>query len=133
MRKRDWTASDFDITPALKDGGQARTNHLLHIRHILRLILLTGQRPGEVMGAILNELALEQRLWTIPGSRTKNGLASIVPLSPLAVREFEKQKAILENQKQKREKRGDPAPDSKFVFPNCLISKHADSSIVYIR
>jgi integrase len=68
-----------------------------------------------------------------PGSRTKNGLASIVPLSPQAVREFEKQKALLENQRQKREKRGDPALDSKFVFPNRLISRHADSSIVYIR
>jgi integrase len=103
------------------------------IKHVLRLILLTGQRPGEVMGAIWDEVDLEQGLWTIPGSRTKNQLPSVVPLSPQALREFEKQKAFLENQKQKREKRGDPAPDSKYIFPNRLISKHADAPIVHIR
>jgi integrase len=32
-----------------------------------------------------NELDLERAVWTIPGSRTKNGYEHSVPLSPLAI------------------------------------------------
>jgi integrase len=103
------------------------------IRHILRLILLTGQRPGEVMGALWDEVDLNQALWTIPGSRTKNGLLNVVPLSPQAARAFEKQQESLLEQRRKREERGDMIPVSPYVFPNRLISRQADAPIVHIR
>jgi integrase len=55
----------------------------------LRLALLTGVRIGEVAGLQANELAhLDEpanAVWTIPGSRTKNGRAHVVPLVPAAV------------------------------------------------
>jgi len=61
-------------------------------RAILRLLLLTGQRRGEVVGAMKSELDLGGReaVWTIPGVRTKNGLLHRLPLCPRAKAEFEK-------------------------------------------
>lgn len=56
------------------------------IRRALKLILATGQRPGEVIGARWEEFDLEGGWWTIPSERAKNGQAHRVPLSPLARR-----------------------------------------------
>ena len=52
-----------------------------------RLLLLTGQRREEVAGMTRKELALDddKPLWTIPASRTKNGIAHAVALSPAAL------------------------------------------------
>lgn len=47
----------------------------------VQLLLLTGQRRGEVFGALWSEFDLEKRLWIIPGARTKNGKANQVHLS----------------------------------------------------
>ncbi len=47
----------------------------------LKLCLLTGQRLSEVAGMTKDEVDLGAKTWTIPGSRTKNGQAMIVPLS----------------------------------------------------
>jgi integrase len=52
---------------------------------ILKLCLLTAQRLGEVTGLQRSELDLTRGIWSIPGSRTKNGHAHSVPLSPLAL------------------------------------------------
>ena len=54
-------------------------------QRILKLILATAQRPGEVSGMIRSELDLEWRLWSLPGSRTKNGHPHLVPLSDFAL------------------------------------------------
>jgi integrase len=50
---------------------------------IFRLLLLTGQRLNEVAGMRRDELH-EDGTWHLPGSRTKNGRAHVVPLPPLA-------------------------------------------------
>jgi integrase len=54
----------------------------------LRLVLLTGVRPGEAAGAgkaELTNLAEKDRgRWIIPAARSKNGRAQLVPLSELA-------------------------------------------------
>jgi integrase len=42
----------------------------------LKLILVTAQRPGEVALAAREEFGLEQRIWSIPAERSKNGLSS---------------------------------------------------------
>ena len=54
-------------------------------QRILRLCLVTAQRVGEVTGIQRDELDLDRRLWTLPGSRTKNAHPHTVPLSGLAV------------------------------------------------
>ena len=52
---------------------------------IIKLCLVTAQRVGEVAGMLPSELDLKRAIWTIPGSRTKNGFEHTVPLSPLAI------------------------------------------------
>ncbi|HEX8580213.1 MAG TPA: site-specific integrase, partial [Allosphingosinicella sp.] len=47
----------------------------------LRLLILTGQRRGEVFAADWSEFNLGDMLWTIPAARAKNGKAHLVPLS----------------------------------------------------
>ena len=51
-------------------------------RDYFRLLLLTGQRPGEVLGMWRTEV--HGHTWRLPGARTKNGLAHEVPLAPAA-------------------------------------------------
>ena len=55
----------------------------------LRLILLTGCRPGEAAGICRSELANiadpDRAVWTIPGARTKNRRTHVIPLSALAL------------------------------------------------
>jgi integrase len=50
---------------------------------LVRLLISTGQRRGEVSGMRFSELG-DGRIWRIPGSRTKNGKAHQVPLVPAA-------------------------------------------------
>jgi integrase len=54
-------------------------------QRIVKLCLVTLQRVGEVSGMRRAELDLSARVWSIPGSRTKNGHPHTVPLSDLAV------------------------------------------------
>lgn len=68
---------------------------------MFQLLLLTGQRRGEVVGMRWTEIDLKQGVWTIPGARTKNGKAHSVPLAPRV-------RAILKSL---------PRFESAFVFP----------------
>lgn len=49
------------------------------------LLILTGQRRGEVSGMRWSELDLVNATWTLPSRRVKNKSSHIVPLSPLAM------------------------------------------------
>jgi integrase len=75
----------------------------------LRLALVTGQRIGEVCGALKSEVDLERAEWVIPARRVKNRRDHVVPLSPLAVSLFQKAAAL---------SRG-----SQFLFPSRPRSK----------
>jgi integrase len=81
----------------------------------LQLILLTSQRPGEVVGLQWEELNLTDSLWMLLGSRAKNGLANVVPLSRQSLRILERQREALESQRKKREKRK-PESGKRTVF-----------------
>ena len=48
---------------------------------IIRLLILTGQRRGEVAGMAWSELSDDLTIWSLPPERTKNGTAHNVPLS----------------------------------------------------
>jgi integrase len=52
---------------------------------MVRLLILTGQRRGEVAGMRWDELDLKDRVWTLPKERVKNKRLHEVPLSPQAV------------------------------------------------
>ena len=117
----------------LKAVWKALEKETSQVKNVLRLILLTGQRPGEVMGARLDEVDLNEALWTIPGSRTKNGLTQVVPLSTQAIRILEKHIEKLKAERQKRSKRGDYTSESPFIFPSRILMKHSDAPITHVR
>jgi len=50
---------------------------------LVRLLILTGQRRGEVAGMRWSEMG-DAHIWRLPGSRTKNSKAHQVPLVPAA-------------------------------------------------
>lgn len=52
---------------------------------IVRLLILTGQRREEVSSVTWSELNRDELMWTLPGSRTKNGEPNMIPLNALAV------------------------------------------------
>lgn len=54
-------------------------------QRIVKLCLVSGQRVGEVAGIVAAEIDLKAREWRLPGSRTKNGHAHVVPLPDLAI------------------------------------------------
>jgi integrase len=53
---------------------------------IVELLALTAQRRDEVAQLSWDELDLDKRVWTMPGSRTKNGKPHLVHLSEPATR-----------------------------------------------
>jgi integrase len=51
---------------------------------LVKLLVLTGQRLGEVGGMQWDELDLKNKLWTLPAARVKNNELHEVPLSDAA-------------------------------------------------
>jgi len=74
---------------------------------VFRIGLLTAQRRGEILGMEWSELDLRSGWWTIPASRSKNGLAHRVPLSEDAL-------AIVRGREKSDPE--DESPPSAFVF-----------------
>lgn len=62
--------------------------------HIVRVLMLTGQRRSEVAGMLWPELDLEGKTWEIPASRTKNRLPHIVPLSDPVISIIQEQEEL---------------------------------------
>ena len=58
------------------------------VRCALRLILITAQRPGEVVGMRWDELDFKTGWWEMPRERTKADRAQRVPLTSLAIAEL---------------------------------------------
>ena len=52
---------------------------------IVRLLLLTGQRRGEVVGLRWSEIDDTAKTWTLPKERTKNGTEHRLPVSDLVL------------------------------------------------
>lgn len=73
-----------------------------NMRRLLRFILVTGQRPGEVRGLHKREIDRERARWLLPADRAKNGREHLIPLTPRAL-------AILDE--------APPSPDG-WLFPS---------------
>jgi integrase len=71
-----WQACDSADAPRAPDAPQP-------FAPLLRLLLVTGQRLGEVAGMTREELHADG-MWHLPGRRTKNGKTHVVPLPPAA-------------------------------------------------
>lgn len=68
--KRIWTASDLSGFP---------------FGHLLRMLMLTGQRRTEVASMRWSEIDMEAATWTLSAAETKSDRAHLVPLSAPAV------------------------------------------------
>lgn len=84
-RDRTLTAEEigtlWQVVEAADPGSTVATNG-----RIAQLVLVTGQRPGEVREVTWDEFDFAEREWTIPKRRTKNRKADhVVPLTPLAL------------------------------------------------
>ncbi|MBB3998629.1 tyrosine-type recombinase/integrase [Aureimonas pseudogalii] len=66
-------------------------------RDCFRLLLLTGQRSGEVSGMRRQEIDVAARTWTIPAERVKNARAHVVPLSASALAIVERRLAAIDD------------------------------------
>jgi integrase len=56
-----------------------------HVKAALQLILVAGQRSGEILGMEWSEVNFESATWESPSTKTKNAQAHQVPLSPMAL------------------------------------------------
>ena len=82
---------------------QALEDEPRDIAALFKVLLLTGQRRGEVVGMRWDELDLDAGWWELPAARSKNGRLHRIPLVGQAY-------SIL---REMEERRG----DSVFVFP----------------
>lgn len=60
----------------------------------IRILLLTGQRVGELRRAEWSHIDFDSLVWEIPKDNSKTGVAHLVPLSAWAAAEFKELKAL---------------------------------------
>jgi integrase len=75
--KRERILNDDEISEIWRAAGAAPSP----FGAIVRLLILTGQRRGEVAGMAWHEISEDLATWTMACERTKNGVTHIVPLS----------------------------------------------------
>lgn len=101
---RDRVLQDAEIKAIWKHLGTMFGNP----PDIFKMIILTAQRPGEVMGMAWSEIDLNNNLWTLPKERTKSKKsAHLIPLSPQAIKIIKAREGN----------------ESRFVFPSNHHSK----------
>jgi integrase len=83
--ERDHTLAEWELRLAwLAAGGLGYPFGPLY-----RLLMLTGQRREEVAGLDWRELSRSAAEWQLPASRSKNGVANTIHLTPVAIVEFD--------------------------------------------
>ena len=83
---------------------------------VIRLLLLTGARLGEVLKAKWEHFDLEEGIWTKPSSHTKQKLLHRVPLSGEAILILKKLKKSSESEYLFPTKNGTPKKDIKWSW-----------------
>lgn len=81
VASRDRVLSDYELAIALRAAGQMEAP----FGPLYQMLFATGQRREEVAGMKWTELDREAALWTLPGTRAKNGEANLVPLNRHAI------------------------------------------------
>jgi integrase len=80
-RARERVLTDIELA-ALLSAADAES---YPFGDVFKVLILTGQRRGEVTGMRWSEIDSDRRIWTIPTDRSKNGQAHEVPLSEPAL------------------------------------------------
>lgn len=92
----------------------------------LRVQLLTGARPGEVVGMAWEELDLDANEWTLPEARSKNKREHLLPLTPTLRAIIDEQGARWEAEQAAREAAGKPRRTTRYVFPALRGGRYTD-------
>ncbi len=100
--RRDRMLNEKELVKFWTDLDITKMHHLTKLA--FKMILLTGQRPGEVLGMEWQDIELDTKWWTIPAIKAKNELSHRVPLSPQAL-------ALIEELKQY-------SSQYSFLFPS---------------
>jgi integrase len=113
-RPRERCLSDAELRAFLEDPVAATRYERL--AHVITLLLLTGQRRGELCGALWADVDLRAATWRIPDEASKTGKGHTVPLSPWAVDEFRALKRL--------------ARRSRFVIPSADDTKPLEAKLL---
>ena len=103
--QRHFRALPYDSLPAALRTVEMSSASLT-ARLCMKFLILTAARSGEARAATWDEIDLDNRSWTIPGSRMKAGIEHRVPLSDAALRILHKAAMV--------------ADGSGLVFPSLL-------------
>jgi integrase len=79
-KSRDRILTDQELRAVWQAAGQMGVYGSL-----VRVLILTGQRRGEIAGLTWDEIDLDKGLISLPRERVKNNRAHEIPLSPQAV------------------------------------------------
>lgn len=124
---RERVLSEAEIKTLWENIDRTDLNMSLQVRRGLKLILLTAQRPGEVIG--MHTAEIDGDWWTIPVERSKNGKLHRVYLTPLvkvliaeATEEVKAAKEKAEKRKARKTDQGRAAGQgdneySGYIFP----------------
>jgi integrase len=91
-KPRERILTDAELKAFLKNPIAATRYERL--AHVVTLLLLTGQRRGELAAARWVDVSFEERIWHIPPENSKNGRGHDVPLSDWAATEFSHLKSL---------------------------------------
>ena len=94
-RKRVLAVDEIKALWASLDLGNEAFGVSAASRLVLKMILLTGQRPGEVAGMEWAEIDEKAMVWTIPAARMKSKLDHKVPLCSMALSVLEQARFTL--------------------------------------
>jgi len=106
--QRDRMLSKTELKIFWEKLDQAKMS--LEVQLLLKLLLITAQRLGELVTARWPEINIQEQLWTISGTKAKNGYEHYVHLSPPATE-------LLQELKQLH-------PDSEWLFPSPFKDVH---------
>jgi integrase len=109
-KPRERALTEAELKTFLKDP-QACTRYE-RLSHVMLVLLLTGQRRGELALARWSHIDFDTKTWTIPDENAKAGRGHVVPLTDWAIEEF---------QALQRESEGSP-----WVLPAIDRKEHVD-------
>jgi integrase len=86
-RPRERVLTEGELQAFLKDPTAA--TRYQRLAHVITLLLLTGQRRGELALARWSDIDFKAHTWTIPDANAKGGRGHVVPLTDWALEELQ--------------------------------------------
>jgi integrase len=125
-RERHLTEQEIRVVwSTLKHTGISQ-----YVQIAIKLLLVTGQRRGELTLATWDEIDFTEKVWTLPPERTKNGKVHRVPLSELATALFRELGALSRgNEWIMPSNTGEPRPMNERVITKAVRRYQAEFGI----